>query len=723
MKKKICHYFVLLVCLLVLGGCEEEVRYGSKGGFSISLVDDLTDIVITKSTPAELGTPLTSQFTLQIKNAQTGALAYNGLLDKTYYEVPPATYDLFVSYGANPELAFDSPYYEGELANQVVGASGKNVVIPCSVANALVSVEYINSSIFDLAFASYGIVATVGDISVDWTSENAKKSIYLKAGSAISLVFKGVLRAGDREMIFPITQGLPETFNAKDHYILRLSYQAGQSKLNITTERKEATINETVPQDWLPKPSTASVNFIDKILVMKETMSPNAIIDLKVARPLQDLKFKLELEDPAFQYLSKDYTLSSLSDQDKEELEKAGVLLPGIGSSAPSIDMSGLVSKLQTIHGGQTVRNYISINPKANDRWNSTEDEYGEKYTIQVEKPEFKAVVYPGDIWTKEFTVASSVLAGNPEILIPEMKYEYSEDGSTWTEVPAMNVIKNLSPGNIYITRAKYRDIISENTEVKLYSANQVPNASMENWYYRTDSKKWLWNTYYWYTYYPQADGDTDPWWTTNNLRTTDWPRVGGISYPVSYASTSAVSNISDDAQEGTKCVEIRSMGSGSQQANTADICYDASKIAGCLYIGDYKWSDSKEEKQEGRIFNSRPTDFSFWYKYTPYGTDEFEAYIELQNRDNGTIIVGAATSKVSKSESDKEWIHVVEKIDYINSDVRITHMFIRFISSTAKTPSVATNVSMKLEGINDNWKAHVGSRLRVDNVSLIYDK
>ena len=30
-------------------------------------------------------------------------------------------------------------------------------------------------------------------------------------------------------------------------------------------------------------------------------------------------------------------------------------------------------------------------------------------------------------------------------------------------------------------------------------------------------------------------------------------------------------------------------------------------------------------------------------------------------------------------------------------------------------------NVSMILDGVNNNWKAHVGSRLRIDDVKLLY--
>lgn len=719
--------FISFICLLLLSACEETIdSSGGSGGFAISLTEALADVhaVKTKSVPSELDTPLQEQFHLQITDISSGLPAYEGSCATTLIKVSPGTYDLTATYGNDVILAFDAPLYKGELTDQTVGTTVKNINIECAVANALASVKYVNKSVFDALFSSYGIEVTSGETILNWGSIQDGKSVYFKAGSQVSFVFKGILKASNRELIFPVDQEQGEgVFGAGDHYIMNLTFSGGDANLNIKTKVEKITINETVPQAWLPKPATGSDDFLNRTLTVVETTQPEAKIKLLVASGLQDLKLTVDLEDRQFVSLNKTYILSELSDIDKQALEEAGIILPETGSVSPVVDLAILASKLQTLDDGTAVENRFRINVKANDRW-SCEEGKEDVYVLTTQRPMFDLVVYPGDIWTKEFTATPVISTGDEENLNKAFVYEYSIDqGTTWMETSQRNTVTGLNPGDAYKVRVKYRAMVSEERDVVAGVPTQVPNSGMEDWYYVTDTKKWLWNTYYWYTYYPFNTDEPNIWWATNNLRTTDWPRAGGVSFPVSYASTSAVSFITGDAHEGNRCAEIRSMGSGSQFANTADICYDGSKIAGQLFIGDYGWVDKTETVRYGRPFASRPTDFSFWYKYTPSGTDEFSVYVEFQNRDSETTMLGSATVRISKSEADNDWIQVKEKINYTDKFLPVTHMYVKFISSTAEIPPINTNVSMKLEGVNDNWKAHVGSRLRIDDLSFVYDK
>lgn len=298
---------------------------------------------------------------------------------------------------------------------------------------------------------------------------------------------------------------------------------------------------------------------------------------------------------------------------------------------------------------------------------------------------------------------------------------EQTKDGNviTITGLP-----KDSEKTNTYKLKAKSGEMWSTNIlDITTEKALQVPNAGFEDWYLKTDSKKWLWTTYYWYTYYPYTNGEKDPWWTTNNMRSTEWPRVGGISFPVSYASTSAVSYLSGSyAHSGSRCVEIRSMGSGSGYANTADLCYDETRIPGRLFIGQYSSSGTSETITYGHSFGSRPSSLDFWYQYIPYNTDEFEVKLEVQNRTGSvTSLLGSISYKVTKSEADAGWNHVSVPVEYINKTLKATDFYVSFVSSTKAQPEVAKNVSMVLDGVDNNWKAHVGSRLRIDDISLIY--
>lgn len=355
---------------------------------------------------------------------------------------------------------------------------------------------------------------------------------------------------------------------------------------------------------------------------------------------------------------------------------------------------------------------------------------------IGVNPPVFTVTASEADVWaTKASITLIGINEGTTEYLKTQpVVIEYIEsakfEGGSWI-TPAQtkegNVIEitglpaDAEKENTYRVKAVLGNRESANIlDIKTEIAAQVPNSGFEEWYFTTEKKNFL-GTHYWYTYFPYAKGEKEPWWTTNNARSTDWPK-SFITYPVSHSSTSAVSYLSETYSEESKyCAEIRSMGSGSGYANTNLICYEGSRIPGRLFIGKYKWDDSSETITYGHSFNSRPSALDFWYKYIPYGTDEFEMKMEVFNKDGGTeTLLGSAIYRVSKSE-DTEWSHISIPVEYGNLDFKATHFYISFLSSTKEHPDVETNTSMILEGVSNNWKAHVGSRLRIDDVKLIY--
>lgn len=357
---------------------------------------------------------------------------------------------------------------------------------------------------------------------------------------------------------------------------------------------------------------------------------------------------------------------------------------------------------------------------------------------IGVNPPMFTVAASEADVWaTKASITLIGVNEGTTEYLKTQpVVIEYIEsakfEGGSWI-TPAQtkegNVIEitglpaDAEKENTYRVKAVLGDKESANIlDITTEIAAQIPNSGFEDWYFTTEKVNVWFKDHFWYIYYPCDKGEHDSWWSTNNARSTEWPRVSGLAYPVSYSSTSAVSYLSETYSEGGKrCAEIRSMGSGSGYANTNLICYEGSRIPGRLFIGNYNWNGSLETITYGHSFNSRPSALDLWYKYIPYGTDEFEMKMEVFNKDGGTeTLLGSAIYRVSKSE-DTEWSHISIPVEYGNLDFKATHFYISFLSSTKEHPDVETNTSMILEGVSNNWKAHVGSRLRIDDVKLIY--
>lgn len=706
---KITSYFLgLLICLLAFNGCQQEQLYSEKGSFTVMLEDDLTDIITTKSTPTELGKPLTSQFQLEIRNINTEEIAYNGLCDKTYYEVNTGTYDLTATYGSNEELAFDAPYYKGELKSQKVEASGNSVTIPCSIANSLVSVKYTNENVFNTLFSSYGITVTCNDKSLIWSSEKAQQSVYFKAGSSVSFVFKGILKEGNKEVSFPITEGLPKTFAAKDHYILKLTYQAGQSSLSITTEYKSSSINETVPQSWLPAPQLESTDFSStKVLSSVETEKKSAIIQMKIARPLQDMQIEFDFQDTQFTSLNKTYLLSELSNDEATALENAGIILPKIGDSAPVINLTELTEKLQTINGGTTTVNNVYIKAKANDRWSHDEASRGDHYNINITKPEFNINVYPGDLWTKEFSITPSITTGNEQKIISNLKYEYSIDEINWLPATDKNTVKSLSPNSTYNVRAIYRDIISGSINTKTYNQIAIPNSGLDDG---------------WDTSYPKSKNPlytpNGGWWSTLNPLTCHADGANAF-----YVSKSGTIPITED---GRNVAWLMTLGWGS--GNTCSFGNKSGSVinnisAGALCIGTF---DKESKSFSGIEASTRPTALSYTYKSASYSDDKYEVSILLENQTDGiTTVIGSAIEQKNETTSNYNTKTLIINYDDTKKILPITHLKILFKSGINENNKDYLEDKFRKEGSGSFYSNYfiIGSQLWIDNISLIYDK
>ena len=98
--------------------CSEEENLSQTGktglgktGFLISLAEDVK--VESRSTPEEIGKPVASQFNLKITNQATGSELYNDSYTNQLIPASAGMYEIEATYGDNPVLALDAPYYKG----------------------------------------------------------------------------------------------------------------------------------------------------------------------------------------------------------------------------------------------------------------------------------------------------------------------------------------------------------------------------------------------------------------------------------------------------------------------------------------------------------------------------------------------------------------------------------------------------------------------------------
>ena len=697
--------------------CSEEENLSQKGktGFLVSLTEDVK--VDSRKTPEELGKPAASQFKLKITNQTTGSELYSGSYTEDLIPASAGMYEIEATYGDNPVLALDAPYYKGTAEADLADGESKTVQVNCKVANALASVVFDNSgtNTFESQFVSYGVRVSVNTSVTTLTNDG--KSAYYRAGSMPVFTFVGTLRNGGGEKEVPLENSdlsNPSTFAAGKHcrITLKLSDAAPGLRVEISkVEVDSVTINETIPLEWLPKPKVTAEGFTDNTLSMYETETPTAKFNFNLSSALQELKFTLNLADETYQSLNKTYTLSELSEEDRTALTNAGVVLPVIGSKEASLDFTGLAAKLTGSTTGDVLSNVITLDEvRANNRVLEGE----QVYTIQTSAPDFNLVVYPGNTWTKQFTANTQIIHGNADVIREGMTFEYKAGETNWIS-SRDSLITGLTPGTNYQVRLKYGKHYKE-TNVATYPIIELENGDMEHWTKEGPAN----NNTYWYVMYPWNEEDEKKYWNTINLTTTQDGEVRNSSWNVlppytwtTYVANSGTISVTDSHSGNAALIRTVGWGSGSTAAGDAS---DIKHVTpGELYLGSYDLSSHLPVY--GIEYKSRPTNVKFWCKYEPKSSDLMIAQIIIMDANGETI--GSASVPENESGAIANWTEKTLDIQYTDLEKEPSKMYILFKSGSLTD----TNVMNKPSFGNLSDGESVGSKLYIDDVELIYNK
>lgn len=724
MKIYIKLLFILCVCSVFVG-CSKDDEQTERSGFVISL-DEATVDVASRATPKELGKPLDINFHIKVVNTTTGSSVYDGAFTKLI-PVNAGSYELTASYGEDVELEFDTPYYIGTVTAEHQKNVNTPVSIPCKVGNALLSVVFENASAFNQLYTKYGLRVDVGESSKTIGGDETAKSLYFKAGSDVKIYFDATKKDNSPYSV-DLTAGLASVlpFKAADHAVVKLTTSAFGLKIE-KIEVEKVTVSETIPVEWLPKPK---VSGFEDITYVETDDAPSAVIDYTASLPIQDMELTVNMQDEQYSAYNKTYTLSTLTSDDRANLGKLGIELPEVGvAKTGTINLQNLIGTMQT-NAGATVDNTFSLRVKANNRW-SDETAAAKTYKVEVVKPEFSVKVDERNCWSREFTVDEvSITSGNVERLKEKLVYQYY-NGSEWVDCADRNNVKgrlqqfasraeDISTKQ-YKVRALYRGAISSNeVTATLETPAQLPNSDMEEWQSVKLGKTSIFGGRAdFYDFLPYKSGESDIWWATKNERSRDYSvsRIKITSAPcVSYTDDSSI------VHGGSKSALIYTSGHGGSYASTVDIIYPEGAFAGSLFIGKYKWSDGKEQLDPGHAFSKRPTSLVFWYKYIPKNTDSFKVYAELKN---GNDIIASGTYIPTAISSETEWVKIELPLVYVDTPNVATDIFVQFLS-TEKTSFVASDFDKKKKVSfpnMPNWEVHMGSRLYIDDISLVYDK
>lgn len=717
--------YVALATLLFTSCQEDDFSSGAKGGIRISLTEDTDVDVSTRSTPEELGKPVASNFKFEINGT-----SYN-YTDKVI-PLSAGEYKIVAYYGNTAStIVLDAPYYEGTAEATVEEGKTTNVSLPCKVANALLSVKIKEDSKekFNAAFpkAQFKLSLESGN---NCELTDTTKSFYFPAGSIISgLAFS---KDGSDYQDLGI-KDWPKEIKAADHIIVTVGIEPAPSGVTLTVEKVDVqtvTIEETIPLEWLPKPKIGYFNDEEGLTSIEYTESNNAIpakLNFSGSMAIEDIELGFEFGDKQYaDWNSKTYNLASISEEDKNALTQAGIVLPELGKSTMgSIDFTNLTANLQVAEGSAT-ENKIKVRVKANNRWSSEEGEPS-VYTIKTIAPKITVSAKPEDIWAKSLTVSESEVESDNPTKITVTGYQYL-DGAEWKDcIDGLAKLTDLPAEPKMQVRAVYREgVYAEPMEIALETPAQLPNSSMDEWNYSTVARSII-------TYTPCTSGNSS-FWNTNNSYTTRYVQeieiFGSGSNP--YNCFPAVSYV---PRNNGKAAEIRSTAAG--RGNTKAFGHtelDLNKVAGELFLGDIEVIQGGTAAspdgdhyviQKGREFNSRPSALSFWYKYSPCNSDTWKVTIELLDENKEIII----SKTYQSSEAKSEYTEVTVPLDYQESVLyeKCKYIYIIFSSTINVGSSLQYNTVDYTLWKDNNQQTfehtYVGSVLTIDDIQLIYDK
>lgn len=314
-----------------------------------------------------------------------------------------------------------------------------------------------------------------------------------------------------------------------------------------------------------------------------------------------------------------------------------------------------------------------AINEEKSNSWNLKEVVVANRYTLNC-NPNLPSFTLPeqveGNVWSK-FIYIIPMTAGDmiskPEMaekVLANIVYEASSDGINW--IPATNengviVIKGLEPSKEYIIRSRFGAIISSNTQtVTTESAQQLENGDMETWTEkRIHDEGYAWDA--------TINCILVTNWNSRNERTTmgaenanDGGLFGsnkGSGYGVYWRWCSGTVSTTDKSQ-GNTAAEISTLafynknvsGSWKRESVFKYTKDDGSAYLGYLFTGSY--DKGTDTYQLGIAHATRPTSFSFDYKYQPVTGDECMAYAKLYNNNKEEI----ATTETFKSDAEPNY-------------------------------------------------------------------
>ena len=592
---------------LCLSCAKEPESQTGKGALSLGMrIDSKTETVA--SGPAVRSDATAGRdYSLKIKNGE-GKLVYQYA---TAAEVPEEVWLLAGEYtvsavsGANEDIAFDSPYFEGESTVTVIPDRLQPCEVVCRLANAKISVEY--SERVKAQFAEYRLKAYNAKGSLIF-AEDTQTAGYVKTTSGQNYVNWDIeLKNFDGKAFRK--SGRISDMEPCTHYILKVDvdddYADGALVVDIrvVTDATEIDENIDIPLKKLPEIRGDGFDIATPFAVATNTV-PSIRVRINGTPELESVLITHDCSYLIQNGIAPSFDLRELAADKKNELERLGLTWTEESPTDGTADFSVLGTALAAGSDGGDGRYTFTF---------TVRDTYGKQSVkaLQIQVIDSEVITLEPQNPMQDVWAASAVLYGRwiGDVRPEGLGFEYRKKGDAdWIPVDAGSIrtdegkkqfrasLQGLEPGTAYEYRSFSGGVSSNIAELTTEAALPLTGGAFDEWHQNGK----VWN--------PWPSGGI-PFWDSGNQG----------------ATTIAASNTAPTDDKWSGKTEGKAARLETIFANVLGI---GKLAAGNIFTGKYLRTDGTNGVLEfGKEYSARPLRLTGYYKYYPKTVNRIDSY------------------------------------------------------------------------------------------------
>ncbi len=697
-----------------------------QGQVSIALSTDSRTSATSKATTESL--PDVDDFTIEIfkvdGNVRLYRDSYANTVGETIY-LNIGDYSLLAWYGDSLGVGFDAAHFAATVPFTVEQQQTAQVSATAKLANVKAAVNFGENIIAEYS-DYYAVLRARDNENYDLKFEKDEtRAGYLPSGSLTFTLYA----YDDTDEVWKYYTYEAGTFDPNDFVTFNVDVKEGTGYLdiNITIDKETELIEEEVevPYSMLAKDApeindleATSISVVEGVDAGDYDLRANIVAYGEIASCVLtiDSGYLTALGIPS------SVELVGIDDATAALLNEAGITWSSMeGQTLAYVDFSGMpdyIAQQNYVEGSEET----SISFTVTDALDKTAS--SETVTISLIEPSFSYLdPEDSDVWA--WKIVAQTVTYNAETLDPDLivlQY-YDEDSAEWVDFTdatddgngtiTYGTLSGLTAGTGYNFRAVYNGNVTGaiTKTITTESADQVGNASMDEWQTLSWTCKYLSSiseTYPWWE--PWSKDEEDPWWDVNSkisMPSTSWVGSSNIYYRCFPTVGYSIENSAGTSNEGDYSAMIAVVHLGTTNAT-------GSEYTGEMFIGTA--DDDGAHESDGHSFETRPSKISFDYYY--YSKDSETGSVEFKlSASDGTVI--STFSDTAISDTDSGWATYTATLDYDYTNLKASEIYMSFKASTDSSPTTSGSTSREFGGTT--YTICGGSFLRIDNIKLIY--